>query len=656
MLAPGLVKDDPRRVQRVHPPFRRKRSFSSASVCATNPAMEPSSEQRLPSSDQASLFRSLGAAASHINASGDLDTTLRHLLEAVCKDTPWAAGGIMSVDTDEGYARVVARHDPSHLGASLSDRWSLAESPSRLALAGNEPVIIRDAQKSRQFPGYRREAIEHGYRTVVVLPMQYRNLAGHRTVLSVRSRAIVAVTQAEIALLQFVVHLGEIAMNKARSLAEEQAFGERLRSALTAHGLLLDQALADGSVEAAAAKVASMLPNPLVIVDLTSRRVLTQHSPLPLEIDDITWQAMTAGEGGQQFLDLARRTFPGGRLDARDLEVSIGGRKLRVPAIVCPLNVDGERVGALILFSRTSDFNDLDHLLLDSARFGLSVQMMRSYVAHAAAARSLEDLFADLLDGKVRALHDIADRARRLGIDLDMPARLLVVSLARDDRLAPAAAAEIRRAIEPAVQRFDRLATAVARAGAIVVRYPADRGKSTDMAALTRRLIDEVRTAAGETPVVVESDICRQPADYAGAWRDCGRVRELARRFNRSGVVTARDFGPFFVLMSAVDGTEMRAFVDDLIGAAARHDKTHGTAYIQTLSTFLDHGCRSQPCADALGLHVTTLRYRLARLRDLFGLETDTPEQRFALQLALQFQKIIVPGEAHAVSEEPEET
>ncbi|MGL4290783.1 MAG: PucR family transcriptional regulator [Phreatobacter sp.] len=100
----------------------------------------------------------------------------------------------------------------------------------------------------------------------------------------------------------------------------------------------------------------------------------------------------------------------------------------------------------------------------------------------------------------------------------------------------------------------------------------------------------------------------------------------------------------------------MRGFVDDLIGAVARHDGAHGTAYIQTLSTFLDHGCRSQPCADALGLHVTTLRYRLARLKDLFGLATDTPEQRFALQLALQFHKIIIPPNPSNRSPEAEET
>jgi DNA-binding PucR family transcriptional regulator len=95
--------------------------------------------------------------------------------------------------------------------------------------------------------------------------------------------------------------------------------------------------------------------------------------------------------------------------------------------------------------------------------------------------------------------------------------------------------------------------------------------------------------------------------------------------------------------MSAVNVDEMQTFVQGLIGAVARHDAAHGTAYLETLATFLNHGCRSQACADALGLHVTTLRYRIARLKDLFAVETDSPDQRFALQLALQFYRVIDP-------------
>jgi DNA-binding PucR family transcriptional regulator len=597
----------------------------------------------LPIPETPSLLRSLSDVASHINASTDLDTTLRHLLEAVCLETPWTAGGIMSIDQDEGYAQVIARHDPGHIGANLSDRWLLAESPSRLALAGNRPIIIADAQKSVEFPGYRREALEQGYRTVVVLPMEYRNPDGRRIVLSVRARDVVKVRESDIALLQFVVHLGEIAMNKARSLAAEQAFGQQLRSALTAHDSLLDQVLAGDSVEAVAAKVMSLLPNPLVIADLTSRRVLACRSPFPDLVDDPAWCAAIDGDDGGQFLGLAQRALPGGRFDTRDIDVMIGERQQRVPAIICPLTVNGERVGALVVFSHASGFHELDHLLLDSARFGLSVQMMRSYVAHLAAARSIEDLFADLLDGKSEADAEIVARARRLGIEIDRPARLLVFSTMRDDEVARAATSDFCRSIEDRAQRFVRRATVVGRGGSIIVRLPDDRKRESDDDSIIHNLSAEIHAALGEIPIVVETNPCRTAADYATAWRECGRIRDLARRFDRRGKVKARDFGAFPVLMSAVNVDEMQVFVQESIGAVAQHDAAHATAYLETLATYLNHGCRSQPCADELGIHVTTLRYRIARLKELFEVETDTPDQRFTLQLALQFHRVIDP-------------
>ncbi|MNJ80977.1 hypothetical protein D3C77_795680 [compost metagenome] len=46
-----------------------------------------------------------------------------------------------------------------------------------------------------------------------------------------------------------------------------------------------------------------------------------------------------------------------------------------------------------------------------------------------------------------------------------------------------------------------------------------------------------------------------------------------------------------------------------------------------------------------MGLHVTTLRYRLARIQELFGLDFDTPERRFALELALQLHQLTTGAE-----------
>ena len=40
--------------------------------------------------------------------------------------------------------------------------------------------------------------------------------------------------------------------------------------------------------------------------------------------------------------------------------------------------------------------------------------------------------------------------------------------------------------------------------------------------------------------------------------------------------------------------------------------------------------------AERLGVHPQTARYRLGRLRDLFGSDLDDPDARFWLQLALR--------------------
>jgi GAF domain-containing protein len=121
--------------------------------------------------DQASQMRSLRDVASRINSGGDFDTVLRDLIRAACEHGAWALGSIMAIDSPHGEAHVVVRHDPTLLRRRLENRWELATSPALIALQRNEPVYIRDARVSEEFPGYRQEAFERDYRTVLVLPM-----------------------------------------------------------------------------------------------------------------------------------------------------------------------------------------------------------------------------------------------------------------------------------------------------------------------------------------------------------------------------------------------------------------------------------------------------------------------------------------------------
>lgn len=55
-----------------------------------------------------------------------------------------------------------------------------------------------------------------------------------------------------------------------------------------------------------------------------------------------------------------------------------------------------------------------------------------------------------------------------------------------------------------------------------------------------------------------------------------------------------------------------------------------------TLLAWLRHHGAQAAVAAELGVHPQTVRYRMGRLRELFGPALDNPDKRFQLQLALQ--------------------
>ena len=59
-----------------------------------------------------------------------------------------------------------------------------------------------------------------------------------------------------------------------------------------------------------------------------------------------------------------------------------------------------------------------------------------------------------------------------------------------------------------------------------------------------------------------------------------------------------------------------------------------------TLDAWLRHRGRTEAVASALHVHPQTVRYRLARLRELFGNRLDDPDGRFELELALRARRI----------------
>jgi DNA-binding PucR family transcriptional regulator len=74
----------------------------------------------------------------------------------------------------------------------------------------------------------------------------------------------------------------------------------------------------------------------------------------------------------------------------------------------------------------------------------------------------------------------------------------------------------------------------------------------------------------------------------------------------------------------------------DLLAPLSAETPASAEKLTATLAAWLDHQGRIEAVARLLDVHPQTVRYRLGRLRDLFGDQLDDPDGRFALAVALR--------------------
>jgi PucR C-terminal helix-turn-helix domain len=132
------------------------------------------------------------------------------------------------------------------------------------------------------------------------------------------------------------------------------------------------------------------------------------------------------------------------------------------------------------------------------------------------------------------------------------------------------------------------------------------------------------------------------------AWQEAAVSFERARevlRLAEEGGIEAR--GPLLVAerhkLSLLLGADRRLARDVAQSALAPLDSETELSRERlgsTLDAWLRHRGRTEAVAKALHVHPQTVRYRLARLRDLFGSRLDDPDGRFELELALRARRI----------------
>ncbi|MFJ6012016.1 PucR family transcriptional regulator [Streptomyces sp. NPDC092952] len=284
----------------------------------------------------------------------------------------------------------------------------------------------------------------------------------------------------------------------------------------------------------------------------------------------------------------------------------------------------------------------------------------RAAVPHLAHHHSRDRAAAGAREAAVRALlRGDVGAAPEAGIAADRPYAVFLAEIAETAETAGtagtgesagaggtegAAARAGQRVLDVLALRAaaDRPGCATARSGhRLYVLVPAGDGEADPAGALLAavRAVTRCAVFAGAGPVA--SGPAELPASREAAELVVRVVRERAARTPGGGAVSAAA-----AHHEVASGTAVLRLLDRLeplwgsltgpVHAMVAHDRAHGSAYGASVAAYLDASCDAGAAARRLHVHPNTLRYRLRRARELFGVDPADPDVRLLVEVGLR--------------------
>jgi hypothetical protein len=326
-------------------------------------------------------------------------------------------------------------------------------------------------------------------------------------------------------------------------------------------------------------------------------------------------------EALRQFLALIRDPEEG-REPGRDVYVGLGQGELREGRTLDSLQ-SAYRIGARVAWRRISAAARRHDI--DPEQQALLAEAIFAYI---------DELSADSVEGYAQAQREEeGERQRRR--------RELLALLLRE---SPAEESEVRTAAQAAGWRLPRSAAPLAVAESDLARV--GRRLSADalvasVGGVGCALVSgaagaraELETATRGLTAALGPAVPR--SDLPGAWSLASAALRAAETgtIGQEGLIEAEAHLPELLLLEsgalAERLAELRlAPLEDLTPAASARMEETALAFVQ-------HGGNAAAMARALHLHPQTIRYRLGRLRELFGDALDDPDARFELEMALR--------------------
>lgn len=580
------------------------------------------------------LLESLRRISQALGSGLELETVLQGIVDAVSDHTQWHVCWINEAHVSRSTLEVVARRDKiAYTVESRKRVWDLHGSPSIDALRTGEAIAMENVDDYvDEYPEYVLDAKLRGTRTAVTIPLNTLEPGDVPRVLSVQSDVPLLEDTRQLAFLRTVASLASVAVRKAQGVAASRRELLHTTEGLSLVSFVMERLARSLPSEQIFEQIEQRIDASLVMVDSAGSLRFVGRSPIGYELDDEAWRdsVKEGAEALHRMILAAEHEAPGAGIAMGEIHPAAASLSS------CLLRLSGEVPnGHAVLIGRSP----LPQGMLDAVASVLVAPLLRDQERFRVEQELKVDALKSLFSAESAGENATVRRAEAIGIDLFRPTALVLLR----EREAPrvrAATVQFRMSVSAAVHGRSG-ATVHPTDDGLVVFLPTGCEEHAAVSAEVHALFNRRSLGAhAERAIVTWAGPCSSPEDYPAAWAECRSASELAAKLRRRGPAHISDFGAYRFLLSALGEQEIGEYIEQTLGGILAYDRQNSGELLRTLESYLHSGARLQQTARELHIHVSTLRYRLDRIRTITEIDLSDEQVRFDASLAIRLLRL----------------
>jgi sugar diacid utilization regulator len=302
--------------------------------------------------------------------------------------------------------------------------------------------------------------------------------------------------------------------------------------------------------------------------------------------------------------------------------------------LIVPITAGHRHLGQLAV--PAAGLTELQVLALDHGATVIALELLKQRAAQDVELRLRGELLEELLETSGPVSPAVAERAERLQVDIATPRRMFAFEAVGGKIGYGELVGIVRTKAGRRLHVLDGSVLAVKRGAGVLMamtEVPAD---------VEAAILDDIASAVAQREAELSVGVSRLSKDFAAAQREamaCLKMADQVRRPQR--VVRADDFGPLQFVLAADDLTQASEMVIAELGPLIEHDARRKAPLVPTLRAYLDADGHQPTAAASSYIHISTLKYRLKKIRELLGRDLSDPDTAFQLRLAYKLMDLL---------------